>query len=377
MRILVLSIDDLGKSYRLLRHIKSFASQPDSYVYAVGPLMSVLPREIEELANVKIHDMIRFSDPNSYIWFILYPIYVITLLFQIFIILAKVGKIDYLLIQSQPLYLSYICGFLIRKIKKCKLIVDVKPFRSVLQPNQQKKIEFETNLPELADLIIVPSRSMQGFLQLKGLKSYIIRDNPGTMFKPSLELRENIYNMLNISSDYGLIGVPFPNSDERNLGELLGIIKKTDSFGANIAFIIFGGGKNQKEIESKLKNLDTKKVKFFILPLLADIYPQIMGACDLGISLFGAKEILDLSPELVEMEWCCVPIATRLYGCVREVVSDETGFFFKTEQELLDIIKKVFVDKSVDINEMRIHCKEQLVKWDDSWLEAFSTILDK
>ena len=88
---------------------------------------------------------------------------------------------------------------------------------------------------------------MQGFLQLKGLKSYIIRDNPGTMFKPSLELRENIYSLLNIKNDYNLIGVPFPINNERFITDLLSIIKKTDAFGKNIAFIVFGGGKNQKE----------------------------------------------------------------------------------------------------------------------------------
>ena len=150
------------------------------------------------------------------------------------------------------------------------------------------------------------------------------------------------------------------------------IIQKTDQLGKTMAFIIFGGGKSQTSIESKLKRLQLKNVKYFVFPLLADVYPQIIGACDLGISLFGARNILDLPSELIEMEYSCVPIATFLFGCVREAVSESTGFFFKNEDELIDIIKRVFVSKTVDIGLMRENSKKQLTKWEDSWIEAFS-----
>ena len=369
-RVFVFSLEDLGTSYRLLRHIKSFASLPNSYVYAVAPCASVLPKEIEDLPNLQIHNFIDFLKNKSFLTLLFLPVFAALNFIQICVMISKVGKIDFLLIQSQPLFFSYLFGIIVRMIKKCKLIVDIKPFHIDMKTHSNSSLE--TTLPKFADIRIVPSRSMQGYLQLKGIRSEIIRDNPGTMFKPTMELRQNIYSLLNVESNTGLIGIPFPYSDDQALDMLLQIIQKTDQLGKTMAFIIFGGGKSQTSIESKLKRLQLKNVKYFVFPLLADVYPQIIGACDLGISLFGARNILDLPSELIEMEYSCVPIATFLFGCVREAVSESTGFFFKNEDELIDIIKRVFVSKTVDIGLMRENSKKQLTKWEDSWIEAFS-----
>ena len=375
-RVIVLSFKDLGSSYRLLRHIKSFASQQDSFIYAIGPCESVLPKEIEDLPNIKIHNLFCFGEQNSSLSVITLPFKIIFVLFQILILISKIPNADFVLIQSSPLILSYLCGYLIKIIKKCKLIVDIRPFQGVVSKQKSSISKYEYSLPKLADIRIVPSRSMQGSLQLKKLQSFIIKDNPGTLFKPSLELRGSIFSLLNVEPDTGLIGIPFPIMDANAVSSLIGIIKRCDEFNKKLAFIIFGGGKSQKALEEKLKGVELKSTKFFVMPMLTDVYPQIMGACDLGVSLFGATKILDLSQEIVEMEWCCVPIATKLYGCVREAVTDETGFFFKTDDELVEIIKKVFVDKSVDIDSMREACKKQLIDWDKSWNEAFSPFFE-
>ncbi|EAY23003.1 hypothetical protein TVAG_182390 [Trichomonas vaginalis G3] len=375
-RVLIFSLADLGTDFRLLRHVKSFASQPDSYVYLVGKCKTVLPSDIEQLDNVEIRQYHSKLNGifNTSIFFI--PFLLIFSFFQIIFLFSNLGKIDFVLTSTTRLYVNIIIARLIRFFKKAKFILEIRPFQSIPNKSGQFQTRLETSLPALADIRIVPSRSMQGYLQIKKINSSIIRDNPGTLFHPTTHLRKEISQLLGITPEHGLIGIPILFQEESYIDFLIELISKSENFNVPLCFAVFGGGKSQKSLEHKFRQIHPKNVKLSVLPMLADVYPQVMGACDLGISVSGARLILDVSPELIEMEWSCVPIAVYLKGCVREVVSESNGFFFTNVDELVEVIRKVFVSKEVDINSMKEDCKSKLVPWDDAWKSVMFPYLD-
>lgn len=374
-KVVVFSFDDLGTNFRLLRHAKSFADQPDTQVYLIGNCNSILPSDIENHPNIKIRQNPHGNTSLLSMNILIIPILFIVRLVTIISLFTNLGSVDIIVTSTSRIIFNIVIAKILQRIKKSKLVFDIRPFKSVNKNSSRIFMKIETGIPSYADICIVPTRSIQGFLQIKKIPSIIIRDNPGTLFQPSMEYRNDINTLLGIKKETGLIGIPI--TEESQASEVVDIATRSDSLNVPLCFCAFGGGKNQAQLEHSLNNLKLKNVKVVVLPMLSDAYPRVLGACDLGICFNGARAILDLSPELVEMEWACIPVAVMLRGCVKEAISESTGFFFKTPEELFAIVKNVFVDKSVDLNAMREECKTRLVPWDKSWKEAFHPILEQ
>jgi hypothetical protein len=201
----------------------------------------------------------------------------------------------------------------------------------------------------------------------------VIRDSAGTQFLPNRERRAAIIEILGVDLNSLLVSIPLPDLNLEHIRVLTSIAHQLDqSLSRKLVFIIFGNVKGRTSLEAQLENQIFQNVVFRDFGMYTDAYSQIMGASDLGICFQGSHQGLDASPELISMAACRLPILALRYGCVGEYVKDgQSGFFFTDESTLLDLLNKILIDRSVDLEKLRENCDSSLCDWETGWIKVF------
>jgi beta-1,4-mannosyltransferase len=101
-------------------------------------------------------------------------------------------------------------------------------------------------------------------------------------------------------------------------------------------------------------------------------YRALVGRCHLGISLHRSSSGLDLAMKVVDLFAAGVPVCALDYGgAVREQVREgETGFLFRTANELAGLLERMQRDPSV-LAPMRQRIREL---WKTSWSEEWRRV---
>ena len=377
-RVLIFDFNDIGQNYRLLKHTKSFLKLNDCYVYLIGPQQSAFPSEVEDAPNLKYKEMIYTSKFPYLFGILLYPFQILFNILQFIIITSTIKNVDFIMTSSNNNSIFLIFGLIISYFKKSKFILDIYPKKEYsLNKKHNSYYDFlSLILFKLANYKICSTKSLNLYLKLKGIDTFLIRDTPSPLFQDNSNNKQHIYEFLNISNDIPLIGIPFPFLDDEYFQKLLEIFLKSDELLIPLHFIIFSNGKSYQNIENHFKNKKYKNISFTIIPMLTDAYPKILGSCNIGISLLGSNSILDLSQELIEMEWSNLPLIVFLKGCVKEIIKEnENGFFYKNIDELINILNYIFIKKEFDLNLLKKNLKKNLITWDENWINIFDQII--
>lgn len=379
MNVVIITTQDLGKSFRLLNHAKSFAAQPDTHVYLIGSDKNSLPKDIENSPNITHKYMAQFPNVSPTISPLLFPIRFLFYLVSYLLYSYLLPKIDIIVSSTAPLPYDPIFAAFLKRIKKCQLVFDISPYvysRTSTQISLLRR--FEGRIPRMADIKIAPTRAIQVVLQTQKINSFLIRDPPGTLFKPAPELRNNVNEYLSISSNSWLIGVAFPLHNERQLQLISSIATSLDRYDEKIVFAVFCNGKSQNSLEKKFEGNKCRNIEFKFIPMNTDAYCHILSTCDFGIVFSGSQYGLDISPELNEMLSCNIPSITFQFGCVRELLKDNiTGFVLKDEEQLYPLLKKICVDKEINIDMMKHNCSELNLNWEPAWNEFYRSLAKK
>ncbi|OHT15117.1 hypothetical protein TRFO_14479 [Tritrichomonas foetus] len=362
--VVIISTNDLGRSFRLLFHAKNIASIPESHVYLIGPDFHSIPKEIENSPNITHKYLFPFRLRPDYFNLLFFPFRLFIILFQVMLLCFSLPSIDFVICSSECLLLDILCANVIRFFKKSKLILDVSPFKNMNSKSIIKSIKqrIDNSKPKNADICIAPTRSLQIILDLQKVKSYIVRDFPGHQFTPHPELKEEICMIFNVTIDYLLIALPLIDShNHEHLKIITNITKYLDSNGIKSILVIFCQDhentimnqmkKNSFKNSNINQNENRKVPNVKYVPINSTEYPKILSSCDFGIILDGSSYGLDLTSTLLQMMACGVPPIVSLKGCVREIIFEgKTGFLFSNQDELFTILSKIIIKKEVDLS---------------------------
>lgn len=373
---LIFNYGDIGYSFRLLQHAKSFSSIPESHVYIVGCDDHSLPRDIENAPNITFMPIFIFR-PFPYLSFFLFPIRIILSIIQIFFISISITSIDFIFSSTENLLINIICCYIICIFKKSKLIIDISPFKW-MNPKRFYQIFFkliETNQFKVADLCIVSTQAMQIILKVRKIKSILIRDFPGNFFTQKNESKNKIRKNIKISENSLLITIPL-NKEYKDEHYFLNYLEDAGQLlnrnEIKTTFCIFGSFKNNffNEFSKKLNNFSDKKLKFVefrFYPINSYQYSSIVRASDFGIVFEGSKFGLDITSELNQIAACDLPIIVYKYGCVCELFRESNfAFFFTNKEEFIEIFQKNFIQKKVDFDNQKI-CTSKQFNWTEVW----------
>jgi glycosyltransferase involved in cell wall biosynthesis len=367
--VAVFSISDIGGNFRLLKHAKSFSRQSLSQVFLIGPDGTSLPKDLECAANVRVQYLSRFVFPFPFNW-ILGPFSFLALLVQSLYIFLRLPHVD-LLLASTGDFQNSIIAIILSGVKRCKLAFDIVPFTAVqiLDPASFCAQRFEHFFSRIGHIRIVSTRSMQIIMEMRHVSSFLIRDVPGTLFRPQHGRKSEIARFLGVDSNCVIISIPLPDFRADQIDVLAGIARQLDRYlPVKTVWVVFGNSKGRKSLETQLKEVTFTNVLFKDFGMYTDAYSQIMGASDFGICFVGSHHGLDVSSELVAMATCQLPVLVFKYGCVAEYVKDgETGFYFNDESSLLELLKQILIERSIDLEKIRQNCAGQKCDWDEGW----------
>lgn len=376
MKCLILCFHDLGRDQRLIRHALSLINLKNAQITLVGLDLSDIPQDLIKSRNIKVKYIYPFVDTPYFLvpifWIFRFVFYFI----QVLGIAIHVSSLELIISSTEHILTETIISYLISRIKKAKLVFDLTPFAWTNENSQftsTKKVS--KTMYSLADYRVSQTRSMQLVLKLGGIESFFIPSEPEKIFKPVPEYRNSIIEILNVNKASLLIAVPIMQFNDNYFQTLIKIAKHLDNKNIYMTFIILGSGKSQKMVDDKINKLDFKMIKFKFFPFQYDIYPKIIGSCDLGICFEGSPLVLDVSHVLLEMNACHIPIIATQFGCVNEIVKNgENGIIVDGEQEMIDVFDKLFIKNTLHLNDIKP--KESLpISWDQAWNDAFSMIL--
>ncbi|RXK38118.1 hypothetical protein M231_04579 [Tremella mesenterica] len=91
-------------------------------------------------------------------------------------------------------------------------------------------------------------------------------------------------------------------------------------------------------------------------------YPTLLGCADLGVSMHSSSSGRDLPMKIVDMFGCGVPVLSRDFACVGELVKDgQNGRVFDTGEELGGLLVDILsgFPNSTKLNQLRTYFTQQ------------------
>jgi hypothetical protein len=372
--VAILSSGDIGGNLRLLRHAESFSRQEFSVVFIIGAELSHLPRSIQSAPNIqcrRLHQLV-FPFPLNLFFS---PISFLFVVFQCVMTFLGLPHLDLIMTSTEYSLLDVLICRLFRWRNKCKFVYEVAPFRSPRAGAWTSRLEW--TCAGMPGIRIVSSRSMQILLEMNHIPSYLLRSPPGTQFYPSRDRRSEIAEFLGVDPHSYFVAIPLPDMAVGHVRLLTSIAAQLDPFlQRKQVWVLFGDGKGRISVESALKSRSFSNITFRDHGIYTEVYSRIMGASDLGICLESRRGCLEPSHELISMSACHLPILAFSHACACEHVEEgKTGFLFRDESSLCAKLREIFIDRSVDLEQLQRNCDCESEDWETAWKRIFAAIV--
>ena len=421
--VAVLVVGDLNRSPRMLNHCVALneAFPKINEISLIGFNGGDLRNDI--LSNKKIKQYYISSSINKllrklphFLFFLSAIIKIIIQIISIFyILLFKIPKPKFLILQNPPGIPSILICWLFCKIKRVIFIIDWHNYGyTILKVNNRNKLIikiaylYEKYLSKKSDINLCVSQAEKRDLKkqflidsiclpdkpVKGLFKFLNDEESKILYKKYPELNilltenKNEKPILMISStswtpdeDFNILLNSFIKTEE--------MIKSDNKISINkikkILFLITGRGPLK---DSFMEKVEKSNLEFFIVKSIwldSDDYIKLLNLCDLGISLHYSSSGIDLPMKVVDMFSACLPAAAIYYDTIKELVlEDENGFLFKNENELCKILKNVIFEISnKGFSEKLVKFKQFLEKqllnenWVGQWIQRVKPALEK
>lgn len=372
MKVVIATSGNLGRNFRLLRMAKAISSDSSSFVHLIGGENYGIPKELERATNVRLWrlPLCNLAFPLNIIFGFLNFIWRCA---SLLCYLAAIRDAHFVVCSTYDSLLDPILFYIVKSILRAKFVIDIAPYAYGCVSRSSIFSIIERRVPKLGDVRIVSTKAMQSMLRLQSLTSVLIRDAPGTQFKPRPLMRTQVCELLGIDANAMIISIPVPEMTADRMSQFLSIAKSMDSITPGpVALAVFCGGKVKVGIEKACENQNFRHLRLYIFSMNSEIYWNILGVSDLGICFNGSLAGLDISPHLLELAASGIPILAFKFGCVSEVVKNgENGFLFRTDEDLLKILQKIILEKSINIIDMTHNARDFRVTIDNDWLKPF------
>jgi hypothetical protein len=281
-------------------------------------------------------------------------------------IAIRIRAIDIVICSCNLFFIEPVCGLLVSKINQSVTIFDISSsawFESPIQKSIVKK------LFSYGSYRISPTHSLEILLRIGGLSSSLVPDLPDGSFKPSNpETRRQVCDIFHIDKTAVLIGIFMDHFQSPFLAEFARTVTRP------VIFFVFGNCKQATTIEMQLKKLNTTFAQFIYVPRRYDIYPFVLASCHLGICWNGSPDVVNIAPEILELEACEIPIACFRFGCVSERVHpNSNGFLFDSDLELKPILENVIAHSGE--TGLALPGRDLRAEWCSAYQSAFAHIL--
>ncbi|EAX87302.1 glycosyl transferase, group 1 family protein [Trichomonas vaginalis G3] len=382
----VVVLGDLGRSPRMQNHAVCLSKLPNARVHLVGYNESPLFKELQESKNVVIHPIKPFWNLPRILFPIYAPLKILWLFFQLFLLIFTLPRFELVLAQNPPTIPTLPFCWLLRVIKGKRFVIDWHNLGwSILQCNKSrgwkvlKFLEYITG--RWSDGNITVTNALQAHLREHKIESAVVYDKPSNLFKPTRELRSKYAKQLNLEENSIWImsstswtpdeDIDMINRTAEILDKELGEKKK------NITFIISGKGPNQRAFIQEVKGRNYMNIDFCYPFLPYEQYAELLGSCDAGVSLHKSSSGFDLPMKGLDMIGAGLPLLSVRYSCIDELVHEGVdGLLFNDEQELANIIRSCFIEKTIDIEKIRKGSIEAgAEKWAGLWERAAKPVL--
>ena len=375
-------------------HALMLSKIPDSKVYFVGYDESPLFDSLQKANNVIVHPIKQFMSLPRALFPIYAPLKIIWLFFQLFKLLFTLPRFDTVLCQNPPTIPTIPFCWFLYLIKGKKFVIDWHNYGwSIMKVNKTKlykvlqPIEFFVGRLSHANFAV--TKALQNDLLKHNIKSVVLYDKPSSLFKPSpKESRKKFAEMFGMDeSSTWIISSTSWTPDEAidmilDASDILDpAIKEKRDKGENtnttITFILTGKGPNKRAFEADVKGRNYLNIDFKFGFLTYEDYAELLGACDAGLSLHYSSSGFDLPMKGLDMIGAGLPLLSIKYNCIDELVNEKVnGLLFEDGKSLADVIQHCFVDKDINIEELRkgaISSGEE--KWDGIWNRVAKDVL--
>lgn len=336
---IVLVLGDLGRSPRMMNHVKSLVEN-GWMVDFIGYRSKSLPDIIARNNRVKIHYLETPVKISSRFYAINGILRVLRQIIQLSWIMMRVSSPRFILMQNPPAIPSLLVVQVLKYLLNAKLIIDWHNFGySLMKLNLGSSIivrvaeAYEKYMGKYATLHLCVSEGMAEYLRewVKG-EIIVLYDKAPKEFK-RLQEREKLEFLSKLSTqgaeivlknsppkdaikyDYLIVSSTSWTEDEdfsillralKKIDDLIKIRKVDASLGRifKILMIITGSGPLKEAYMAQVAELNLEFVLIKTCWLKIEDYPCLLGSADLGVCLHTSSSGLDLPMKIVDMFGC-------------------------------------------------------------------------
>ncbi|MBK5262571.1 MAG: glycosyltransferase family 4 protein [Peptostreptococcaceae bacterium] len=208
---------------------------------------------------------------------------------------------------------------------------------------------FSKHVLSKADEVIVPTIKVLGALKSYGVKRDIVEIPTGIhleKFKVEIDPIEKtaMKKLLNISEKDSVLVTIGRLGKEKNVDELINLMKPLSEEGRDIKLLIVGDGPVRKELEEHTRTLGLEKFIIFTGMVPQEDVHKYYHLGDIFISA-STSETQGLT--YIEAMASGLPLICRKDECLLDVVEDGfNGFTFENEREFIEKIELLMDDKT-------------------------------
>ena len=433
----ILVVGDLNRSPRMLNHcIALNEAFPDiNEISLIGYNGGDIRSDITNNSKIKqyyisqgINKCLRKLPRIFFIFVALIKIILQTLSLT-WILLFKIPKFRFLILQNPPGIPSMLICWLICKFRGGKFIIDWHNYGYTIlkvnnRPNfiinlaykyekffgKKSDLNFCVSQAEKRDLknsfgieaICLPDRPVKGLFKfLNEIEANELYKNYPNELYPLIDSHlpenKNLKPIVMISStswtpdeDFSMLLESFKKTEELILESIedksqKNIYNITKDKIKKILFLITGRGPMRDKFMEKVSEANLKFFDVKSIWLESDDYPKLLSLVDLGISLHYSSSGIDLPMKVVDMFSGCLPVASIYYETINELVEENrNGFLFRNSNDLSKILKNVIIEisatgKCEKIDKFRENLHKELDKndWISQWKQRVPPALKK
>lgn len=208
---------------------------------------------------------------------------------------------------------------------------------------------FSRHVLQKADEVIVPTNKVMGALKSYGVKGDIVEIPTGIhldKFKEEIDPSEKseMKKSLNISQKDSVLVTIGRLGKEKNINELVNLMKPLSKEERDIKLLIVGDGPIRKELEDQTKALGLEKLVLFTGMVSQDDVHKYYHLGDIFISA-STSETQGLT--YIEAMASGLPLICRKDECLLDVVEvGYNGYTFENEREFIDKVELLLDDET-------------------------------